>query len=357
MKKLFSSYRLGPLQLPNRMVMAPLTRSRAGEGNVPTPMVAEYYRQRSTAGLIIAEATQICPEGQGYVDTPGIYSAAQVEGWKVVTGAVHNAGGRILLQLWHVGRISHTHFQPGNVAPVAPSAIQAQAKAYFDGQFVDVSMPRALETSEIPGLVETYAQAARNAMEAGFDGVEIHGANGYLIDQFLRDKTNHRTDQYGGSIENRSKFLLEVVDAVAAAIGKERTGIRLSPVTPFGDIADSNPRALFEYVAEQLNARGILYIHVIEGTTGNRAEYLPFDYSKLREIFTGTYIANNGYDLAMAEAALEANAADLICFGRPFISNPDLVERYRTGAALNPLDQATMYGGGAGGYIDYPALV
>ena len=355
-QKLFSSYRLGPLDLPNRMVMAPLTRSRAGEGNVPTQLVAKYYRQRSTAGLIISEATQICPEGQGYVSTPGIYSPAQIDGWKAVTKAVHDAEGRIILQLWHVGRISHTHFQPNGVAPVAPSAIQAQAKAYFDGQFVDVSMPRALETAEIPGIVETYAQAARNAMEAGFDGVEIHGANGYLIDQFLRDKTNLRTDRYGGPIESRSRFLLEIVDAVAAVVGKDRTGIRLSPVTPFGDISDSNPQALFGYVAEQLSARGIVYIHVIEGSTGNRAQSLPFDYLKLRGLFKGTYIANNGYDQAMAETALEADAADLICFGRPFISNPDLVERYRTGAALNPLDQATMYGGGPGGYTDYPAL-
>lgn len=354
--RLFSTYQLGPLKLNNRFVMAPLTRNRAAEGNVPTSLMAEYYAQRATAGLIIAEATQVSPEGQGYERTPGIHSEAQVEGWRGVTQAVHSAGGRIFLQLWHVGRISHTALQPGNRPPLAPSAIRAQAQTFIAGKFVDVSEPRALELSEIPGIVEQYRSAARRAMNAGFDGVEIHAANGYLIDQFLRDKTNHRTDQYGGPIANRSRFLLEIVEAVTQEAGAERTGLRLSPVTTFGDIADSDPQGLFNHVVSELNRFRPVYIHVIEGETGNRKKSLAFDYDELRRRFRGTYIANNEYDLEMSLQALELGRADLVCMGRPFISNPDLVERLRRGAPLNQLDARTLYGGGAQGYTDYPFL-
>lgn len=353
---LFSNYRLGDIELKNRLVMAPLTRSRAADGNVPSPLMAEYYRQRASAGLIIAEATQVSPQGQGYVSTPGIHSEEQKEGWKKITQAVHAAGGRIFLQLWHVGRISHVAFQPGGRAPLAPSAIRADAKAFVNGKFEPVSEPRAIETAEVAEIVKQYADGARRAMEAGFDGVEVHGANGYLVDQFLRDRTNQRTDQYGGSIENRLRFMLEVVEAVATVAGKQRTGIRLSPVTSFGDISDSDPQALFNRAVETLEQIGIAYIHVIEGETGNREKSKEFDYAQLRRRFSGTYMANNGYDLKMAAAALESRRADLICLGRPFISNPDLVERFRRGAPLNQLDPKTLYGGGAQGYTDYPFL-
>lgn len=353
---LFSPYQLGHLTLPNRLVMAPLTRSRAAEGNVPTPLMAEYYAQRASAGLIIAEATQISPEGQGYHRTPGIHSDAQVAAWKQITQAVHARGGRIFLQLWHVGRISHTAFQPGNRAPLAPSPIMATAQTFVDGQFVNVSQPREIATAEIPGIAGQYKTAARNALAAGFDGVEVHGANGYLIDQFLRDKTNHRTDSYGGSIANRARFLIEVLQAVIEEAGAERTGIRLSPVTTFGDIADSDPQPLFNHVVSEINRMAPVYIHVIEGETGNRAKSASFDYAELRRRFDGTYIANNEYDLGMALAALAERQADLICLGRPFISNPDLVERLRQGAELNKIDPATLYGGDAHGYTDYPFL-
>ncbi len=353
---LFSKYQLGPVGLNNRLVMAPLTRNRAAEGNVPTLLMAKYYAQRASAGLIIAEATQVSLEGQGYERTPGIHSDAQAYGWKNVTQAVHAAGGHIFLQLWHVGRISHTAFQPGNRAPLAPSAIRAKAKTFVAGQFIDVSEPRALELSEIPGIVEQYRSAARRAMQAGFDGVEIHSANGYLLDQFLRDKTNHRTDQYGGPIANRARLLFEVVEAVTQEAGAERTGVRLSPVTTFGDIADSDPQALFNYVVSELNRFSPVYIHVIEGETAAREKSLPFDYGELRRRFQGTYIANNEYNLQMSLQELESGRADLICMGRPFISNPDLVERFRRGAPLNQLDPLTLYGGGERGYTDYPFL-
>jgi N-ethylmaleimide reductase len=356
MTALFDSYRLGALTLPNRIVMAPLTRNRAATGNVPTALMAEYYAQRATAGLIVAEATQVVPEGQGYQDTPGIHSAAQVAGWKQVTDAVHAEDGRIFLQLWHVGRVSHVDLQPGGQAPVAPSAIRAKTKTFVGGTFVDVSEPRALRLEEIPAIVEGYRKGAANAIAAGFDGVEIHGANGYLLDQFLRDGINQRTDSYGGSIENRARLLLEVTEAIVSEIGAERTGIRLSPVTPANDAVDSNPQPLFNYVVEQLDRLGLVYIHVIEGSTGGPRDNLPFDYGALRSRFRGAWIANNGYDRAMAETAVADGRADLIAFGRPFISNPDLVERLRDDAPLAQLNRATLYGGGAEGYTDYPAL-
>src|ERR1700760_229386 len=354
--KLFEPTKLGPLTLPNRLVMAPLTRNRALEGLVPNPLAVEYYGQRASAGLLITEATQVSQQGQGYQDTPGIYSNEQIAGWRKVTDRVHANGGRMFLQLWHVGRISHTSLQPGGGAPVAPSAIRARTKTFVGGTFADVSEPRALELSEIPAIIDSFRKGAANAIAAGFDGVEIHGANGYLLDQFARDSTNKRTDAYGGSIENRAKLMLEVSKAVTSEIGAERTGIRLSPVTPSNDISDSNPQPLFDHIVDHLNALKLVYIHVIEGATGGPRDIAPFDYHSLRNRFKGAYIANNGYDLALANKVLAANEADLIAFGKLFISNPDLVERFKRGAPLNDYDKNTFYGGGAKGYTDYPVL-
>jgi N-ethylmaleimide reductase len=353
--KLFEPYKLGPLTLSNRLVMAPLTRNRAGAGNVPSPLAVAYYSQRATAGLIISEASQVVPEGQGYQDTPGIHSPEQVAGWKTVTDVVHARGGKIFLQLWHVGRISHVDLQPGKAAPVAPSAIPAKTKTYVNNSFVDTSAPRALTAEEIPGIIDGFRKGAANAIAAGFDGVEVHGANGYLLDQFTKDSTNKRTDAYGGSIQNRARLLLEVSAAVAAEVGKERTGIRLSPVSPSIDISDSDPQPLFNHIAERLEALGLVYVHVIEGATGG-ARDLPFDYAALRQRYRGTYIANNGYTGELASQAVDQNKADLICFGRSFIANPDLVARFKQGAAIAEPDRNTLYGGGAEGYTDYPAL-
>jgi N-ethylmaleimide reductase len=352
---LFSPVGVGPLPLKNRVVMAPLTRSRAGPGNAPTQLNALYYAQRASAGLIISEATQISPEGQGYISTPGIHSAEQIEGWKCVTKAVHVAGAPIVLQLWHVGRISHPSFQPGGVAPVAPSAIKPNGRAFTEKGFEPIPTPRALETAEVPAIVEQYAQAARNALAAGFDGVEVHAANGYLIDQFLQDRTNKRTDRYGGGIESRSRFLMEVVDAVGAAVGAERTGVRISPQNTMNDIADSDPKTLFNYVAEQLSEKGLAYLHVIEGDTGG-AVVPPFDYKRLKDLFGGVVIANNGFDKPRANKAIADDRADLIAFGKPFIGNPDLVIRLFLDAPLMPLNPDTLYGGADQGYTDYPFL-
>jgi N-ethylmaleimide reductase len=355
--KLFEPYKLGPITLPNRLVMAPLTRNRAvPPGMVPSPLAIDYYGQRASAGLLVTEATQVSQQGQGYQDTPGIYSKDQVEGWKKVTDRVHERGGRIFVQLWHVGRISHTSLQPNGGNPVAPSAIRAKTKTFVNGTFADVSEPRALELSEIPDIIDGFRRGAANAIAAGFDGVEIHGANGYLLDQFAKDGTNKRTDAYGGSIENRAKLMLEVSKAVAAEVGSERTGIRISPVTPANDVSDSNPQALFDYIVDGLEALKLVYIHVVEGATGGPRDIAPFDYASLRKRFTRAYIANNGYDFELATRQLAANAADLIAFGKPFISNPDLVERLKKGAPLNEWDKATFYGGGAKGYTDYPTL-
>jgi N-ethylmaleimide reductase len=354
--KLFDSFKLGPLTLPNRVVMAPLTRNRALEGQVPNPLAAEYYGQRASAGLLITEASQVSQQGQGYQDTPGIFSPAQVAGWRKVTDEVHKRGGRIFIQLWHVGRISHTDLQPGHGAPVAPSAIPAKTKTFVGGKFTDVSAPRALELSEIPGIVDSFRKAAANAIAAGFDGVEIHGANGYLLDQFAKDGSNKRTDAYGGSIENRARLMLEVAEAVVKEIGAERTGIRVSPVTPANDVSDSNPQPLFDHIVDKLNALKLVYIHVIEGSTGGPRDYAPFDYASLRKRFKGAYIANNAYTYDLATEVLAADAADLVAFGKPYISNPDLVERLKKGAPLNEPDKTTFYGGGAKGYTDYPTL-
>ena len=353
---LFQPFKVGDWNLPNRLVMAPLTRNRAGEGNVQGELNATYYAQRASAGLIIAEATQVAPEGQGYISTPGIHSAEQIEGWKKVTAAVHAAGGRIVLQLWHVGRISHTSLQPGGKAPVAPSAIRAEAKVFTAEGFSDVSEPRALELSEMPALVDSYRQGARNAIEAGFDGVEVHGANGYLIDQFLRDKSNLRTDDYGGNIDNRTRLLFEVCEAVSNEIGAGLTGVRLSPLTSFGDVSDSNPQALFNHAVERLAALNLAFIHVIEGETGGDRHPQSFDYAAMRKPFKGSWIVNNGYDRDSAIEAVASGKADLVAFGRLFIANPDLPRRLRENAPLNPLDAGTLYGGSEHGYTDYPAL-
>jgi N-ethylmaleimide reductase len=352
---LFAPFALRDLTLANRIVMAPLTRSRAGAGGTPGPMNATYYAQRATAGLIISEATNISPQGRGYAFTPGIHSEAQVAGWRQVTQAVHAAGGLIFCQLWHVGRISHPSLQPDGALPVAPSAVQPTGQAFTESGFQPFVTPRALELTEIPGVIEQYRHATRCAREAGFDGVEIHAANGYLLDQFMKDKTNLRTDRYGGSIENRVRLTLEVVEAVVGEWDAGRVGIRFSPISPANDIADSDPEPLFSYAVAQLNRFGLAFIHVVEGATqGPREVPGGFDLQVLRRLFNGVYMANNGYDLALARQALTAGAADLIAFGRPFIANPDLVARLRDGRPLAEMDRATLYGGDAHGYTDYP---
>jgi N-ethylmaleimide reductase len=357
MATLFDPIRVGELALASRIVMAPLTRNRAAVGQVPSDLAVEYYRQRAGAGLIIAEATQVCPEGQGYVDTPGIHSAAQVAGWRRVTEAVHAAGGRIVAQLWHVGRISHVSLQPGGQAPVSSTARAAQAKTLTAEGWLPVSAPRALRTDEMPGVVAAYRHAARCAMDAGFDGVEVHGANGYLIEQFLRDTINDRTDGYGGPIENRVRLLVEVMQAVAGEIGGGRTGLRLSPVTPANDAAqDRDPQALYECAVAQLAPLKLAFIEVVEGATGGPRDVAPFDYAALRRRFAGAWIVNNGYQRQMAMDVVASGGADLVSFGRPYIGNPDLARRLREDAPLAAFDRKTLYGGGAPGYTDYPAL-
>jgi len=354
---LFDSVRLGRITLANRIVLAPLTRNRAEAGFVPGDLAVEYYAQRASAGLIVTEASQISQQGQGYQDTPGIYSDAQIAGWRRVTDAVHARGGRMAIQLWHVGRVSHASLQPGGGAPVAPSAVRAEAKTYVNDGFAETSEPRALAREEIAGIVADYRRAAANAIAAGFDAVEVHGANGYLVDQFLKDGANRRTDDYGGSIENRARFLLEVMDAIIAEIGADRTGLRLSPVTPANGISDSNPQPLFNHVLDELEKRHPVYIHVIEGATQGPRDVAPdFSFEELRKRYSGAWMVNNGYDLALARETVAAGKADLVAFGRPFIANPDLVERLRREAPLNELDRATLYGGGARGYVDYPTL-
>lgn len=355
-KTLFEPYTLGSLKLANRIVLAPLTRNRAGKGFVPGELAATYYSQRASAGLLITEATQISQQGQGYQDTPGIYTQAQIDGWRKVTEAVHARGSKIFLQLWHVGRISHLSLQKAGAAPVAPSAIRAQAKTFVNNSFVEVSEPRALALGELPGIVNDFRQAAANAIAAGFDGVEIHAANGYLLDQFLKDGANQRSDEYGGSVENRARFVLEVVEAVVKEIGAERTGIRISPVGPVNGISGSDPQPQFEYLVDKLDALGLVYLHVVEGAPGGPRDFAPFDYDSLRKRFARTYIANNGYDRELATERLNEGKADLFAFGHKFIANPDLVQRLKTGAPLAQLNPATLYGGGAEGYTDYPTL-
>lgn len=355
-KTLFETYPLGPITLANRIVMAPLTRNRAGAGLVPSEFAATYYSQRASAGLLIAEATQVSAQAQGYQDTPGLYTQAQIDGWRKVTEAVHTRGGKIFVQLWHVGRVSHVDLQPLGAAPVAPSALRAETKTFVNNAFVDVSTPRALTLEEIPAIVEDFRQAAANAMAAGFDGVEVHGANGYLLEQFLKDGANQRADAYGGSIEKRARLLLEVTAAVANEIGADRTGVRISPVSPANGISCSEPQPQYDYLVARLSELGIVYLHVIEGATGGPRDIAPFDFAALRQRFKQTYLANNGYDLTLANTHLAQGKADLFAFGRPFISNPDLVARLQAGSPLAEIRAETLYGGGAEGYIDYPAL-
>jgi N-ethylmaleimide reductase len=365
MKSLFEPVQVGDLLLPNRIVMAPLTRNRSPEA-IPPEMAADYYAQRASAGLLISEATAITHQGQGYADVPGLYGTEQLDAWKRVTEAVHDKGGRIYCQLWHVGRVSHVDLQPEGQPPVAPSAIAAQTHTYViqngKGAFVPTSAPRALDAGELPGIVRDFRHAARNAISAGFDGVEVHGANGYLLDQFLKSNSNQRKDDYGGSIPNRARLLLEVMREVVEELGGGRVGLRLSPVTPANDVQDDDPQPLFDYVVRQLAPLNLAYLHLIEGATGGprQVEGRPFDYDAMRRAWRdaggkGAWMVNNGYDLALAEKALAAGA-DLVAFGRPFIANPDLVERLRSGAPLNEVDKATLYGGGAKGYTDYPEM-
>lgn len=358
MPTLFDPIQLGPLACPHRVFMAPLTRCRAAEGHVPTELNAEYYRQRASAGLIVSEATSVSPRGFGYPNTPGIFTDAQVEGWKKVTAAVHGAGGRMFLQLWHVGRISHPAFQPDGELPVAPSAVRPRGQVFTGAGMEDYVTPRALELSEIPGIIAEYAAGAARAKAAGFDGVEIHNANGYLLDQFLRDGVNQRADCYGGSVQNRARLTLEVVEAVAGVWGPERVGIRFSPAGVFNDMRDSHPLGTFGHVLRELSRFGLAYAHVTQVTAQDLAHGAPSGVGPraLRGCFRGPLVSAGGFTLATGNQALAEGWADAIAFGVPFLANPDLPERFRRGAPLNPPDEATFYASGAKGYTDYPAL-
>jgi len=354
---LFDPARMGDLDLPNRVLMAPLTRNRANADGTPGDLAETYYAQRASAGLIVSEATQISPTAKGYLDTPGIHSTAQADGWRKITGAVHAAGGRIFCQLWHVGRISHVSLLPEGRQPEAPSAIRANAKTFTAEGFQDCSEPHAMSSERIKDVIEDYRHAAQMASDAGFDGIEVHGANGYLLDQFLQDGTNKRDDEYGGSVENRMRLLGQVIDSVAEVWPKGRIGLRLSPLGQAGDISDSDPEALFARVYQDISERNLAYLHVVEGFPGgdddaNSAAMIK----RLRGVYSGFYIANGGYDGDSAAEVIESGQADAVAFGRPFIANPDLPERLRTGAALNEPDGTTFYGGGAEGYTDYPFL-
>jgi N-ethylmaleimide reductase len=361
MTSLFDPLQLGDIALANRVVMAPLTRDRAAAGRAPHALNALYYEQRADraagAGLIISEGTQIGPLGQGYLDTPGMYSPEQLAGWKLATDAVHRKGGRIVAQIWHVGRISHTSLLPAGEQPVSATGKPANTKTFTPNGFEQVSAPRALSTEEVGQVVDQFRQAARNAIDAGFDGIEVHGANGYLVEQFLRDSCNDRTDRYGGSIENRARFLVEVMTTVCEEIGPGRVGLRLSPVTPANDIGqDSNPFALFSHVVKELAKLRFAFIEIVEGATGGPRDFAPFDFGALRKLWPNAWIVNNGYTREMALEAVASGRADAVAFGKPFISNPDLTRRLRENAELSAWDQKTFYGGGAQGYTDYPAL-
>lgn len=354
---LYAEYSLGPLNLPNRFVMAPMTRNRAGAGNVPTEFVSRYYEQRASAGLLVTEATQIAPEGVGYPNTPGIHTADQIAGWARVTDAVHAARGRIFLQLWHVGRISHPLFQPNGILPVAPSAVAPAGQVYTPDGLKPFETPRALVADEIPWIVEQYREGAANALDAGFDGVELHGANGYLPDQFLRDGTNRRLDEYGGSVQNRARFLLDIVRELIDVWGPDRVGVRLSPSGTFNEMKDSNPMETFGYVVGELDRLGIVYVHLVEGNEDDirhGGSIVPTE--RLRPLFRRTLIVNGGYDRERADAVIGNGLADLVSFGKAFLANPDLPQRLKFGAALNVPEPDTFYGGGEKGYIDYPAL-
>jgi len=356
-KHLFSSIKLGSYALPNRIVMAPMTRCRAGAGNVPTELAATYYSQRSSAGLIITEATQVSPRGVGYPNTPGIHSAEQIAGWAQVVDAVHHHAGRIFLQLWHVGRASHPLYQPNNELPVAPSAIAPQGKVNTPQGLKPYETPHALDLSEIPGIVEEYRKGAQNALEAVFDGVEVHGANGYLIDQFLRDGSNQRADTYGGSIENRTRFLLEVTQAAIDVWGADRVGVRLSPGGAFNDMKDSDSEKTFSYAVTALDALEIAYVHFKESTHDDErhgGKLIPS--SIFRPLFQGALIVNGGYNRERAEAVIREGTADMVAFGSSFLANPDLPKRLQGGLELNEADPKTFYGGGEKGYTDYPTV-
>jgi len=353
-RALFETLKLDDLSLKNRIIMAPLTRNRAGEGNVPTDLNTLYYRQRASAGLIITEGSQISPQALGYPATPGIHSDKQVTGWQQVTDAVHAEGGLIFVQLWHVGRISHPSMLPDNALPVAPSAIRPNGEAItYEGMQPFVT-PHALELDEIPALIDDYVAAAKQARRAGFDGIEIHAANGYLLDEFLRDGSNTRSDAYGGSIENRMRLLDEVVSAVSEVWPSHRIGVRISPENQFNDIKDSQPQTTFNAVVDMLNKHELAYLHVLEGDMLNNQRNV--DYAELKRHFSGLYMANNNYNQSSAEQACQQGNADMVSFGRLFISNPDLPARFAQGAALNEADPATFYGGDAKGYTDYPTL-
>lgn len=370
MSKLFQPFKSNALNLKNHIVMAPLTRNRS-PNNIANELNRLYYSQRASAGLIISEGTAISQEGQGYIDVPGLYSKEQLAGWKQVTNAVHEKGSKIFAQIWHVGRISHTSLQPNGAAPVAPSAIKADAHTYIrndkgEGEFASTSEPRALRLDEINRIIEDYKRAAKGAVEeGGFDGVEIHAANGYLLDSFMRENSNQRNDDYGGSIENRIRLTLEVVEAVISEIGAHRTAIRISPVTPVNDAHDNDPQPLFDALIDELAAYDLAYIHIIEGATGASRNYqeapYPFDYHRLRQHYRdaggkAAWIANNGYNRAMAEEAIDSGYADLVAFGRPFIANPDFVERLKQNGPFNELKADKLYGQGTEGYTDYPTL-
>jgi N-ethylmaleimide reductase len=346
-RDLFTAVEIGPYLLPNRVVMASMTRNRAGTTGVPQPMSAIYYGQRATAGLIVSEAAQVSQQGRGYPATPGLHTEEQVDGWKAVTAAVHARGGRIFAQLFHAGRISHPSLQPEGVRPVAPSAIKPAGAIMTPYGLQPFTVPRALTLEEIEGVVADFSLAAHHAVAAGFDGVEIHAGNGYLIDQFIRDGANKRLDRYGGSAHKRIRLLIEVTDAVTNVLGSKRVGVRISPVNSSNDIADSRPQDTFRVVVRALGRRGLAYLHVVE-TTG----ITPFDFAKLRSQFPGRYIANGGYDYGQATAAVSQGKADLISFGKGFIANPDLPYRFAADTRLNPADPSTFYGGDERGYID-----
>jgi N-ethylmaleimide reductase len=351
---LFAPYQLGDLTLANRFVMAPMTRNRADENGVVPPMMAAHYRDRADAGLIITESTPVSPQAIGYPFTPGIYTGPQVAGWVRLTNAVHSAGGRIFLQLQHCGRISHPSLQPGEATPVAPSALRPAGQAATYAGMRDYATPRAVEAGEVPGLVAQFQHAADMARRAGFDGIEVHGGNGYLIDQFLRDRSNRRTDEYGGTAQNRMRFLNEVLDAVTGSWPAGRVGVRLTPENSFNSMSDSDPQAHFRYFLGQLRTRGLAYAHLVEGDMMSKSAGTA-DYRALKSEFGGTYIANNGYDLDRATSAVRNGSADLVSLGAPFLANPDLVRRYREGLPLNVPDFSTFYAGGESGCNDYPS--
>lgn len=358
MKNLFSPITLGAVSAPNRIFMAPLTRCRAEAGNVPGDLNAEYYRQRDSAGLIISEATSVTPRGFGYPNTPGIFTEAQVAGWRKVTQAVQGAGGRIFLQLWNVGRISHPTYQPDGGLPIAPSAIKPKGKIFTGTEMLDYETPRALETDEITGVIAEYVHGAKLAKSAGFDGVEIHNANGYLLDQFLRDGTNKRTDKYGGSVENRARLTLEVTAAVVGVWGADRVGIRFSPGGVFNDMHDSAPLRTFGHVLRELQRFNLAYAHITQVTAQDVAHGATAGVGprELRPFYPGTIVSAGGFTWETGNQAIAEGWADAIAFGVPFLSNPDLPERFRRSAPLNPPDENTFYASGPKGYTDYPRL-